>query len=42
MFWLKRSNKLKDEPWQLLVVGDGSEREAFERQLCDYGLARSR
>jgi glycosyltransferase involved in cell wall biosynthesis len=25
--------KLKGEPWQLLVVGDGSEREGFEQQL---------
>jgi glycosyltransferase involved in cell wall biosynthesis len=30
--------KLKDEPWKLLVVGDGSERENFERQLSAYGL----
>ncbi|HEV7473241.1 MAG TPA: glycosyltransferase family 4 protein [Pyrinomonadaceae bacterium] len=30
--------KLRDEPWQLLVVGDGSERESFERQLSAYGL----
>ena len=31
-------NKLKDESWQLLVVGDGSEREGFERQLSAFGL----
>lgn len=31
-------DKLKGEPWQLLVVGDGSERESFESQLQAYGL----
>jgi len=30
--------KLKGEAWKLLVVGDGSERESFERQLQAYGL----
>jgi glycosyltransferase involved in cell wall biosynthesis len=30
--------KLKDQPWRLLVVGDGSEREKFERQLSEAGL----
>jgi glycosyltransferase involved in cell wall biosynthesis len=30
--------KLRDEEWQLLVVGDGSERESFTKQLSDAGL----
>ncbi len=30
--------KLKDHPWRLLVVGDGSERESFERDLSAFGL----
>jgi glycosyltransferase involved in cell wall biosynthesis len=30
--------EIKDEAWQLLVVGDGSEREAFEQQLRATGL----
>ena len=30
--------KIKDEAWQLLVVGDGSERQAFEQQLREAGL----
>jgi glycosyltransferase involved in cell wall biosynthesis len=30
--------ELKDESWRLLVVGDGSEREKFERQLSEAGL----
>lgn len=30
--------KLKDESWRLLVVGDGSEREAFEGQLSAAGV----
>jgi glycosyltransferase involved in cell wall biosynthesis len=30
--------KLKDQPWRLLVVGDGSEREKFQRQLSEAGL----
>jgi glycosyltransferase involved in cell wall biosynthesis len=30
--------KIKSEDWQLLVVGDGSEREAFENQLRAAGL----
>jgi glycosyltransferase involved in cell wall biosynthesis len=30
--------KIRDEAWQLLVVGDGSEREAFEQRLRDAGL----
>ena len=30
--------KLKDEPWKLLVVGDGPERERFEIQLRAAGL----
>jgi glycosyltransferase involved in cell wall biosynthesis len=30
--------KLKDQSWRLLVVGDGSEREKFERQLSEAGL----
>lgn len=30
--------KVKGESWQLLVVGDGSEREKFERQLSASGL----
>ena len=30
--------KLKDLPWRLLVVGDGSERESFEQQLSALGL----
>jgi glycosyltransferase involved in cell wall biosynthesis len=30
--------KLKLEPWQLLVVGDGPEREGFERSLNAAGL----
>jgi glycosyltransferase involved in cell wall biosynthesis len=30
--------RLRNEAWQLLVVGDGSEREGFERQLSDSGL----
>jgi glycosyltransferase involved in cell wall biosynthesis len=31
-------DKIKDEPWQLLVVGDGSERADFERRLGASGL----
>ena len=30
--------KIKGEPWQLLVVGDGSERENFEQRLREAGL----
>lgn len=30
--------KIIDIPWQLLVVGDGSEREGFERELSASGL----
>ena len=30
--------KLSNEPWQLLVVGDGPEREEFERRLSESGL----
>jgi glycosyltransferase involved in cell wall biosynthesis len=30
--------KLQSEPWQLLVVGDGPEREGFERRLTEAGL----
>jgi len=30
--------QLRDEDWQLLVVGDGSERESFTRELSDSGL----
>ncbi|MEP6912458.1 MAG: glycosyltransferase family 4 protein [bacterium] len=30
--------KLKMDDWQVLVVGEGSEREAFERQLGEHGL----
>lgn len=30
--------KLKSETWQLLVVGDGVEREEFERRLTSAGL----
>lgn len=30
--------KLKAEAWQLLVVGDGSEREGFEQRLNAFGL----
>jgi glycosyltransferase involved in cell wall biosynthesis len=30
--------QLRDEEWQLLVVGDGSERESFTRELSDSGL----
>ena len=30
--------QLRDEEWQLLVVGDGSERESFTRELSDAGL----
>jgi glycosyltransferase involved in cell wall biosynthesis len=30
--------KLKDQSWRLLVVGDGSQREKFERQLSACGL----
>jgi glycosyltransferase involved in cell wall biosynthesis len=30
--------ELKDKSWRLLVVGDGSEREKFERQLAEAGL----
>jgi glycosyltransferase involved in cell wall biosynthesis len=30
--------KLRDEKWQLLVVGDGSERESFTKQLSEAGL----
>jgi glycosyltransferase involved in cell wall biosynthesis len=29
---------MKDEPWKLLVVGDGPERERFEQQLRAAGL----
>jgi glycosyltransferase involved in cell wall biosynthesis len=31
--------KLKSEPWRLLVVGDGSEREEFEQRLTVAGLS---
>lgn len=31
-------DKLSAEPWQLLVVGDGSERQEFERRLKASGL----
>lgn len=31
--------KMKDEPWKLLVVGDGPERERFEQQLQAAGLS---
>jgi len=31
--------RIKGEAWQLLVVGDGSERQAFEEQLRAAGLA---
>jgi glycosyltransferase involved in cell wall biosynthesis len=31
-------NKLKDREWQLLVVGDGPERQNFERSLAENGL----
>ena len=34
--------KIKGEAWQLLVVGDGSEREAFEEQLRAAGLSIER
>jgi glycosyltransferase involved in cell wall biosynthesis len=30
--------KLSNEAWRLLVVGDGSEREEFERRLSESGL----
>jgi glycosyltransferase involved in cell wall biosynthesis len=30
--------KLKDEQWRLLVVGGGSERENFERELSRHGM----
>jgi glycosyltransferase involved in cell wall biosynthesis len=30
--------RLRNEAWQLLVVGDGSEREGFERKLLESGL----
>jgi glycosyltransferase involved in cell wall biosynthesis len=30
--------KLSGEPWRLLVVGEGSEREGFEQQLREAGL----
>jgi glycosyltransferase involved in cell wall biosynthesis len=30
--------KLEGEDWQVLLVGDGSEREGFERQLTEHGL----
>jgi glycosyltransferase involved in cell wall biosynthesis len=30
--------KMKKDDWQVLLVGDGSERAGFERQLADYGL----
>jgi glycosyltransferase involved in cell wall biosynthesis len=30
--------QVRDEAWQLLVVGDGSERENFEQQLSALGL----
>jgi glycosyltransferase involved in cell wall biosynthesis len=30
--------QVQDEAWQLLVVGDGPQRETFERQLSAYGL----
>jgi glycosyltransferase involved in cell wall biosynthesis len=32
--------KIADEPWKLLVVGDGSERESFEKQLAEAGLTQ--
>src|SRR2546423_4633252 len=31
-------SQLKTENWKLLVVGDGSEREPFERALAEHGL----
>ncbi|MGI9054192.1 MAG: glycosyltransferase family 4 protein [Pyrinomonadaceae bacterium] len=30
--------EIKDEKWRLLVVGDGEEREKFQRRLAGYGL----
>jgi len=30
--------KLKNEDWQVLLIGDGSEREQFERRLADHDL----
>jgi glycosyltransferase involved in cell wall biosynthesis len=30
--------KVKDKPWQLLVVGDGPERQNFEHRLSESGL----
>ena len=30
--------KLKDQPWRLLVVGDGPDRQAFEAQLAADGI----
>ena len=33
-------DKLGAEPWQLLVVGDGSERAEFERRLAASGLLK--
>ena len=30
--------KLKNDDWQVLLVGDGSEREGFERMLAEHGL----
>lgn len=30
--------KLKAEDWQVLLIGDGSEREEFEQRLAEHGL----
>ncbi|MEK6279119.1 MAG: glycosyltransferase family 4 protein [Acidobacteriota bacterium] len=30
--------KMKEDDWQVLLVGDGSERAGFERRLTEYGL----
>jgi glycosyltransferase involved in cell wall biosynthesis len=32
--------KLKQEEWRLLVIGDGSEREGFEQRLAAAGLSK--
>jgi glycosyltransferase involved in cell wall biosynthesis len=31
--------KIRSEDWQILLVGDGPERAAFEQQLADYNLS---
>jgi len=31
-------NKIRSEPWKLLMVGDGSERKPFEQALVESGL----